>query len=115
MTTHYPVLYLSSWAAKLFEMGGHALLGGYSLDEEASFKRMFVQFWDRFKYSRPDLDIYSQPWDRGYCLPVALHGDEGRGKLKRPVLVVGYQPIISHKGPSYINSSGNPDCKLISI
>ena len=63
---------------------------------------------------RADLDLYNrQDWDHSMCIPIAYHGDEGRGKLKRPILILDFQPLISFKGMEYINSSGNPDCTLI--
>ena len=105
---NFPVLYLSSWAAQLFRLGGKLLLGGFSLDDEAGYRSMFSEFWQRFRYVRPDLDIYSESnVDFSMCIPIGMHGDEGRGKLKRPVLILAYQPIISHRGPGYTNSSGN--------
>ena len=69
-------------------------------------------FWERFKYFRPDLDLYTRDFDLATCIPMAYHGDEGRGKLKRPVMVLAYQPVINYKGENFINSSGNPGCTV---
>ena len=81
-------------------LGGHKLSGG-----EPAFRGMFARFWDRFRKGRPDLDLYSQPFDRSLCVPIALHGDEGRGKLKRPIMVLSLQPVISWRGEAFTNSS----------
>ena len=108
---NYPVLFLSSWCRQIFsdEAGqGKMLLGGFSLHEEAEYRPMFAEFCSRFWYFRPDLDVYKQDYDRSLCVPIALHGDEGRGKLRRPLMIISYQPIISYKGPDYTNCSGHP-------
>ena len=109
--SNFPVIFLSSWARQVFEgYGGKAFLGGNSLEEESSWRPMLQTFWERFRHLRPDLDIYQKAehegWDLSACLPWAHHGDEGRGKLRRPVLILGFQMLISPRGPSYTNSSG---------
>ena len=110
-TVGWPVLKLSAWARQLFSTGGKALLGGHSLDHPNRFRKLFTTFWERFQYVRPDLDIYQRAdVDPGMCIPMALHGDEGRGKLRRPVMILSFQPIISYKGPHFINSSGYLGC-----
>lgn len=110
-TVGWPVLFLSAWAQQLFSTGGKVLLGGHTLDNPRRFRKMFTTFWDRFQHVRPDLDIYRRTdRDMGMCIPIALHGDEGRGKLRRPVMILSFQPIISHKGPHFINSSGHLNC-----
>ncbi|CAE7347924.1 unnamed protein product [Symbiodinium sp. CCMP2592] len=109
---NFPVLFLSSWCQQVFSddaaAQGKMLLGGFSLHEEDKYRPMFAEFWSRFRFFRPDLDLYKQSFDRSLCLPVALHGDEGRGKLRRPLMIISYQPLISYKGPDYTNLSGSP-------
>ena len=82
----YPVLYLSSWLKQSLGSGGQMVLGGHRLQDPAGFRAMFDCFWRRFRCTRPDLDIYNRGWDLSTCIPFAYHGDEGRGKLKRPIL-----------------------------
>ena len=106
-TVHYPVLKLSAWSRQIFSSGGQMLLGGHSLNDEHGYRSMFRTFWERFEIVRPDLDIYHREGvDLSYCIPICLHGDEGRGKLRRPIMVISYQPVITYKGPRYSNSSG---------
>ena len=102
----YPVLFPSAWARCIFSTGGHMLLGGFSLDDQQGFRNMLTTFWDRFRYVRPELDLYNQPWDLSLAIPIAYHGDEGRGKLKRPIMITAVQPIVSHQGPDHTNLSG---------
>ena len=107
VTSNFPVIFLSSWAQELFKLGGQPLLGGHLLHEESSWRNMFKSFWERFRFLRADLDIYNRAdFDVECCVPFGLHGDEGRGRLRRPILIISFQPMISHKGPSHTNSSG---------
>ena len=105
-TVNYPCLLLSAWIKALFDAGGQMLLGGYSLLRgEANYRALFARFWHRFRQCRPDLELYSEEFDQSLCIPIAIHGDEGRGKLKRPVMIVSYQPLISHRGDGYTNAT----------
>ncbi|CAE7223132.1 unnamed protein product, partial [Symbiodinium sp. CCMP2456] len=38
--------------------------------------------------------------------PLAVHGDEGRGKAKHPIMILSVQPVIGPKGPDFVNTSG---------
>ena len=108
MTTAYPVLLLSSWLRQCFNIGGKMVLGGFSLSDEDQWRPMFRQFWEGYKYSRPDLDLYSRSdIDTECTIPIQIHGDEGRGKNRRAVMVVSYQPLIGCRGPTVLNSSGH--------
>ncbi|CAE7666315.1 unnamed protein product [Symbiodinium sp. CCMP2592] len=76
--------------------------------QEREWRDTFRTFWSRFYFVRPDLDLYQQSsFDVSTCIPIAFHGDEGRGKLRRAIMILSMQPIISHKGPKYTNMSGH--------
>ena len=107
-TVGWPVLHVSSWVRFVLEKAPMVLLGGHSLDNPQGYQGMLELFWRRFKYFRPDLDIYKEEaFNPCMAIPMGLHGDEGRGKLKRPIMVVGAQPIISHLGAGYTNAKGH--------
>ncbi|OLP73971.1 hypothetical protein AK812_SmicGene46627 [Symbiodinium microadriaticum] len=38
---------------------------------------------------------------------MAVHGDEGRGKAKHPIMILSVQPVIGPKGPDFVNTSGH--------
>ena len=106
-SVQFPVLYLSSWATRIFADSAQILLGGHTLDNPSGFRGMFLEFWQRYRWVRPNLDIYKEDGaDLSLRIPIGLHGDEGRGKLRRPLMVLSYQPMISYKGPGYSNASG---------
>ena len=102
----WPVLYLSDWVRSICASGGEMLLAGHTLNEPDRFTSVFETFWDRYKFVNPDHSIYDGSLDLRFAIPVACHGDEGRGKLKRPVMILSFQPLISAKGPRFVNSSG---------
>ena len=113
---NFPILLLSQWVRHILDgpLEGALLLGGHRLSEGAEpFRRMFKRFWQRFEQVRPEMDIYQEEGvDLGYCIPYGYHGDEGRGKLKRPIMCLSYQPLVSYRGMNHLNSSGCPQNKL---
>ena len=99
----YPMLLPSAWATSIFKMGGHFLLAGLSLNDVDSFGDTLEVFWERFKVLEPDYEVPGNP---RYTLPYALHGDEGRGKGKKPIMILGMQPLITSHDMSTSNLGG---------
>ena len=65
------------------------------------------RFWERYSYIDPSHAAHAKaPDDRARTIPVLLHGDEGRGLAKVPVLVESLQPLISWMGGDVLNSLG---------
>jgi len=96
-----PILKPSDWAKCSFSRGGHFFLGGKDdLTQAEQVGDTLQTFWERWKETDPDFCLYKDfPDKRAWrtAVPVAVHGDEGRGRLKRPVLVVSVQSIIPIK------------------
>ena len=65
-------------------------MGGHKLAELSKIRSMFEQFWLRYK----EVDDTNIPQDPAQTIPIYLHGDEGRGQGKKPILVVGFQPLL---------------------
>lgn len=106
---NYPVLRLSSWADVIMDNGGHYFLGGRSLDEVDTFGDELETFWTRFKAVDPSFGFFkdTSAADWRWAVPMALHGDEGRGKAKKPVMVVALQTILPlRSGKGLSNMSG---------
>ena len=105
----YPCLPLSNWVDTLFqiEIGQRFLLSGHELHDEASFTAVNTVFWHRYKQNHPHLPLFHEEPepDYGRCLPVLVHGDEGRGKVRRPVMVISYQMMVGPEGLRSCNSS----------
>ena len=94
----YPVLKPSDWARCSLSKGGHIFLGGNDLEDHgAEFGKTLEQFWSRFRETDPNLPFFTdfpsrEAWRT--AIPLAVHGDEGRGRLKRPVMVLATQIVI---------------------
>lgn len=101
----YPVLHLSSWFSSLMSCFPKFFLGGFGLLEAARYEAMFEDFWSAYAGFQPSHPIYSSknPEERKRCVPIALHGDEGRGAAKAPLLVLSFQVLIPSSGPTNLN------------
>lgn len=96
----YPVLKPSDWARCSLSKGGHHFLGGKDLSQALEFGHTLETFWERFQQTDPSFPFFTdfparEAWRS--AIPLAIHGDEGRGRLKRPVMVVSTQTIIPVK------------------
>ncbi|CAK9043468.1 unnamed protein product [Durusdinium trenchii] len=70
------------------------------------YRAMFSRFWERFRPGHPDHPVYQKSVEqRSSTIPIAIHGDEGRGLAKVPVLVLAYQVMIPYSGENKLNSS----------
>ncbi|CAE6947086.1 unnamed protein product, partial [Symbiodinium sp. CCMP2456] len=107
--TDYPLIYLSSWMKYILQSGGEFLLGGWTTDQPDNYKRMLSRFWQRYRVVNAVHPIYSEKSSEqwAFCIPVAVHGDEGRGLAKLPVLVESYQPILPGSGEDKLNLVGH--------
>lgn len=100
----WPIIPLSNWMRVCFEdakYSGFFFLAGHKLDSWAAAQDGFRTFWERYC----KLDKHVQVDHPESTIPIYLHGDEGRGLGKRPLLVVSFQPVMSWLGPDYIPSS----------
>lgn len=51
-------------------------------------------FWDRFRSSFGDHGVFQADVELKRCLPLLLHGDEGRGKKRQGVLILDVHSIL---------------------
>ena len=107
----HPMLLPSSWASCIFNhFAGRFFLGGQSLDCADAFGEILRTFWQRYQEVHPELPFFgdnSNDWTRS--IPVALHGDEGRGQGRKPILIVSLQPLITTPDMSTTNPARVPD------
>ena len=101
----WPVLTFSAWVKFVFtRTHGEPLLNGFSLEQEDSWRTMLANFWHRAamcdKTGHPIYRDKIGALDR--CIPVLLHGDEGRGKLRRAVLCTSVQPLLHGGGHTFL-------------
>ena len=105
----YPYFKLSSWLEFLLgSCGSEFVLGGYDLHKDAmQYEAMFGRFWDRFRSADPLHPVYNKSsLDLTRCIPFCLHGDEGRGLCKIPVMIESFQPCMPWMGEDHLNTLG---------
>ena len=103
----WPTLPLTSWLEAIFKKTcGQPVLGGIALRDMQGWQAMLRDFWAKFKAARgEDHQVFTDHVEHlGRCIPVMIHGDEGRGKLRRAVMATSVQPAIlpeGHAGHSF--------------
>ena len=103
----YPVIFLSDWFEAVMRTNPSFFLGGYDLySEEDSWTSMFAEFWTNFAGVEPNHPVLEKsPEERSRSIPIAIHGDEGRGLAHVPLLVISFQVLIPSSGPNKLNMS----------
>ena len=105
----FPTLPLSAWMEASFGLGGHFFLGGTGIDHFQSFSKILHDWWVSYRKIDPTLPFF-QDFDEshyGCSFPIAIHGDEGRGRYKRPIMIFSYQPLITNfDGHTNLKGSG---------
>ena len=72
---------------------GMHILGGYRLEELDGIQNMLKEFWARYRFHEPDV----RPRFPHVTLPLFIHGDEGRGQVKRPLMIISVQFVLGLK------------------
>ena len=99
----------SSWLAYSLSIGGEQFLGGHCLDSGHLFEEMFSGFWTKYQILYPDFPFFQRPdypEIAKLSIPILVHGDEGRGSCKRPIMCLSVQPLVGWQGIGTTNSSG---------
>ena len=97
----WPLLHLSSWLQFILrKTDARMLCSGISLGDEWAFE--LKSFWSLYQTVQPDHQVFTWPKERlAWTVPMLYHGDEGRGKNHRQVLVVSYQPLLAMPGHTF--------------
>ena len=101
-----PVLMPSSWLRYSLSVGGEAFFAGECLDAEASVQQRFRSFWRKFQAIDPSFPFFQRADYQdvaGLSVPILIHGDEGRGSCKRPIMCISIQPLIGLRGLQEVN------------
>jgi len=112
-SVYWPCFSLRSWVSTLATSFSPIMFGGFDVEEEHNWRRLFSWFWATYKgfdgghpiYEMPDLDL-------SLCIPIMTHGDEGRGLCSQAFMVQSFQFVISHLGPFTTNTSGCLDDEI---
>lgn len=100
----WPILLLSDWLPVIFKRtGGSLLLNGFTLDD-AQHELQLSSFWELYKTVRPSHRVYTAHAQQLHrVIPMYYHGDEGRGKLKRPILVTSFVAGLPARGHTFLS------------
>ena len=105
----YPFIGLEQWGRYLLEHKSKYVLGGHRIGKDsARYTEMYNRFWGRYKVLDPRHIMFSTFTDFGRIIPYLIHGDEGRGKSKNPILITSFQFLFSVHGERQTNMKGHP-------
>lgn len=98
----------SDWIKAALTHRPEILLGGNPATPTQSWQNLFSQFWKDYEQCDPTHPIYHEVnvEKRGLFLPLGHHGDEGRGRVRIPVLIENVCPVIGWKGLDFTSLSG---------
>ena len=101
----WPILLPSSWLKVIFEMtNGQVLFAGHAVNDVARWKATFTDFWAKAGLTHGEHDVFVRHGGRlENCVPILLHGDEGRGKLRRAVMCTSFQPLLKVAGHTFLS------------
>ena len=110
MVAYWPVLKMSDWCKFFVRHRPEMLLGGHKIT--GAWRPMFAEFWANYRQTCGDHPLFRRDFDFSCCVPFMVHGDEGRGQLRRPYLVVSWQSVIGHLGPHLTTEPGTLGVEL---
>lgn len=93
----WPTLPFSSWVKCMFvKTKGQPILAGHTLSATDAWKTQHLDFWLRYRAAfGSEHGVFQTHAERlEYCVPIMIHGDEGRGKLRRAVMCTSVQPVL---------------------
>ena len=106
----WPVLHLSDWIRCCFQkFGGFFFLAGQTMGSWEKAEAIFRQFWGKHFACNGETVDHPEA-----TVPIYIHGDEGRGLAKRPLLVISFQPLMSWAGPDVVNNQKRLASKVLS-
>ena len=108
----WPMILCSDWIKAALTHRPEILLGGNPATPTQSWQNLFGQFWKDYEKCDPTHPIYHEVdvGKRGLFLPLGHHGDEGRGRVRIPVLIENFCPVIGWKGLDFTSLSGTLVC-----
>lgn len=101
----FPYVQFSDWLKYLIEFDQLDHLVGTT--DPVEMHKDLQTFWDRFRSSHPshvmfDSTVQGAPQHPECTIPIVLHGDEGRGRKKKQVMILSAMGIMG-KGSSRVN------------
>ena len=94
----HPVFLLRNWMDYVVNKNLLHVLAGLRKRNPRRQAAIFSEFWQLYKLENADHPVYDLEarglLDLSKCVPLAWHGDEGRGRRRKPFLVCSYHSLI---------------------
>ena len=99
----WPYIRMDTWCKYFLEYKPQLLLGGHTIDGD--WQGTFTKFWSLYRQVDSSHPVFRSGYSLESCVPYYIHGDEGRGQLKRPYMVISWQTVVGHGGMDVCNDS----------
>lgn len=100
----WPVLKLRDWLEIIFrKTEGALIMNGFGIDNP-KHEHELSAFWQLYENVLPSHEVFKTHRGRlSKVIPMYYHGDEGRGKLRRSVLVTSFVAGLPAPGHSFLS------------
>lgn len=92
------VLRFRDWCNFLVNGNHTHLLVGLQKPDHKREAAILQRFWDKYRYQAPHHPVFTLADNNllnlGTCVPIAFHGDEGRGRKRGAFLVMSYHSLL---------------------
>ena len=105
MRVFWPMLTIEDWVQTLLDRRPELLLAGNS--KGGNWQATFSSFWKKYHKLNPSHPVFSECYDLAGAIPALIHGDEGRGHIKRPYMVISWQCLLGLHGPDMVNDTSS--------
>ena len=90
----HPVLSMQAFLQFMISKGHAAkFLGGYNLTD-TRWKTLLQQYWLKYRNNDPSHSVFEDFETQQNIVPLMAYGDEGTGKRKHAVWVLGWKPVL---------------------
>ena len=111
-----PVLHFRDWCNFLVNGNHTHLLVGLQKPDHKREAAILQRFWDKYRYQAPHHPVFTLADNNllnlGTCVPIAFHGDEGRGRKRGAFLVMSYHSLLG-RGVSTMAKGKREYAKLL--
>lgn len=88
----FPYVRFSDWLTYLVEHDEMQHLTGTA--NLSDMQRSLSVFWERYRCCHPDHEVYHRDIPCEMVIPVAWHGDEGRGHKKKQIMILSTHGVL---------------------
>ena len=67
----------------------------HPVSRESDWTEELVKFWEKWRCLEPNNEVFkTHSNELGHCIPCMLHGDEGTGHRRKPVLQLSWGSLL---------------------